>query len=683
VVSRPWLDHTVLAFQPRYDGIRVFNSAVKVRVGPDGKVEVAVTDVPPSISPNALTPTITPQEAEDAVEELWAQNHRYDLSPFRNVVLGLLHLGSESRLVYRVDVALGWKGHRHYVDALDGRVIRYYARVFHSLGRVYPENPVLTPNTVDATLNGLDDETGPDNVLVGWGGVLHVYRYIDGDISNWPPNMDQLALGDATGNFLYDATDVHPVYDDPFAEVNAYYHMERAHSYFSNVHGVNFTRTMYCLVNYNENGQPYNNAFFSDVDTNTVVMATGQGTSVDFGYEADVVLHEFGHYIVDEVAGLYYGFIGTYDEWGRNQMSGGLHEGLADYFSCTISNDGTLGEYSLAPLGGMRDLANNTQVCPTDMVGESHIDGEIVGGAAWEIREAIGASLTDDLVFGGLSILTPNSTFRDLAVSMETTAQALVNASQMTAAEALAVHDILTNRGMHDCGRYIDVYEGLNRVYTFWGFDVMAAQFGRTCEDIRGFMVDQNGDPIYQPGPFQFRVQVPADMPNDILHFNVQQTPSVGDLRHKFYVRKGEMVHYEMVPVGMGWFEVSVPDVFDHETEVSQHSTIQITLDTSTTPALEPGADIYFALGHQSCPITRVEVAVTWNRHAPQPDAGVDAETTDASVQEDSGTAGGAGRGGCNCRTDSTGSSGGTPLTLLFVLLGLLGSALIGRSRLG
>ncbi len=99
---------------------------------------------------------------------------------------------------------------------------------------------------------------------------------------------------------------------------------------------------------------------------------------------SDVVLHEYTHGTTDKI----YGFL---------QPSSAMHEGFSDYWACTVNDDPQVGEEMM--LNGepyLRTIANN-KVYPEDLVGEGHVDGEIIAGAMWDTRLALGAESSDDI----------------------------------------------------------------------------------------------------------------------------------------------------------------------------------------------------------------------------------------------------------------------------------------------
>jgi hypothetical protein len=139
------------------------------------------------------------------------------------------------------------------------------------------------------------------------------------------------------------------------------------------------------------------------------------GSAIAFGHQdnqpwarsSDVVYHEYTHNVIYQ---LYGSFIGnTYASQGS-----AMDEGLADYFACTFNNDAILGE----DVGVNRNL-NNSNIFPNNY---NYDDGDpsapytnslIISGACWKLRQSIGSTITDFLVFNALQISPHAHTFGD------------------------------------------------------------------------------------------------------------------------------------------------------------------------------------------------------------------------------------------------------------------------------
>jgi len=674
-----WRDRSVVRMLSYCKGLRVFGAEARALVGSDGVVEALVTDMPGVCHPTATKAAITPDAALDAVQAYWDVRGTFCDTANSVAELGLIQVAGRQIPVYRVLAPVGIIGHMHYVDAATGTVLWQSRILFDAMGRIYPENPMITPSTQDATLLHLDDENGPGNVLEGYDGAVKVYTQTGKTIQDWP-NMEyeHLALGDNNGDFLqYDATSIQPVYDEPFTEVNLYHQITRIRDYFTTVHGVSFQQDLLGFANYHENGQPFDNAFFSPINMSQSVLVLGQGTSADFGYDADVIFHEFTHYVIDTVAHL----SGQYfDEWGRLALTGAINEGLADYFSCSNFDDPTVGEYALGTYA--RDLSQQNGVCPDDIYGEPHMDGEIIGGVTWQIHEAIGAVEADDAIFGAITMLTPTASYKDFAEAVHTTVASMVSDGDLTTQDASDVDDLMKARNLFDCDRAMPLdNEGTTLPAYQVGLDTMGNQLGANCQTMRQYF------PYWIPGNFQYKVTAPDDVSGIALHFHIQQTPA-NDLLYKVFIRKGQLVHYQMQTV-QGGFQISVAQDYDAESPDITAATSDFTIDANSTPALEPGAEYYFAVGYRNCPDVQLQFSATTEPVTVQTDGGVDdgqvandGGPTDSGLNQDgapsadAATPEGPGPGrGCGCRASGSDAASWLPIVLL------LGLAFIRRRR--
>ena len=143
---------------------------------------------------------------------------------------------------------------------------------------------------------------------------------------------------------------VHPdegLLDDPFAEVNAFYHADQFAEWFAFHFGLR-TPQMQIFT-----GFPMTNAFFGDFDgdgkRDLSFGVTDDG--LNFAHDSDVVIHEYGHAIVRELAG---GLSMDADHLGLDWTAGALNEGIADTFSMLINPDGLLGESMACRIDGTR-----------------------------------------------------------------------------------------------------------------------------------------------------------------------------------------------------------------------------------------------------------------------------------------------------------------------------------------
>jgi len=130
----------------------------------------------------------------------------------------------------------------------------------------------------------------------------------------------------------------------------------------------------------------------------------------DFALDGEVVIHEYGHGVTDRIVG---GPDNVNCLFGAEffMQSGALAEGWSDYFASSYFDDPVPGEYSSANAErGIRRFAYDRNPLTYEDLGnegfEVHNDGEIWGATLWEIRAALGAEVTDQLVMDALK-LTP------------------------------------------------------------------------------------------------------------------------------------------------------------------------------------------------------------------------------------------------------------------------------------
>ena len=206
-------------------------------------------------------------------------------------------------------------------------------------------------------------------------------------------------------------------------------------------------------------GSPFVNAFW-DSEDNKMVYGTGNDEYLPLSAGLDVVGHEMTHGVVQNTANLVY--LG---------QSGALNEAVADYFGnaidVTVSNTpmtdpdaGLIGGdlcRTLAPRDcAFRDLNDGRTTAsflsmPADYqydAGGVHLNSTIFSGTLWDIREKLGGTLADHIVYHALTdFWTPLSDFAGAADGVVAAAKDLgVNGSQLKAVkDAFAAHGITDN----------------------------------------------------------------------------------------------------------------------------------------------------------------------------------------------------------------------------------------------
>ncbi len=586
---------------------------------------------------NAMDPEGAVDRARAAVEGGASMEARAELA--------VLPTPAGGELVYRVQLGgmappAAWMVS---LDARNGAVLNVSDLIRHAEGYAYPENPVMTDlETVEIT-----DLTGFESIMIGDYAQVWTVVYEGSEFG-----YEHLALKDGDGNFYYEPEE--GVNDDPFAEVNVYYHLTALSHHFEDVHGHEFAGPTTALTNYREwNNGTYNNAGYVPSPDGQHLVIFGQGDEVDFGYDGDVVAHEFGHAIIHDRTDLVHDALTTYDRYGANIAPGGIDEGMADYWACTIHDNPVQGEYiSDQP----RDL-DNGRICPEDVVGESHGDGKIVGGTAWEIREALGAEAADALFYGALGLLSTTPSLENYAHAIEDTAGAMVDDGELPPGELDEVIGILEERGMYRCGRAVDLEDGVPTTFAVGHLE------GYGMDDLTGPLCDSfRDDAIRFDSRFQWAVTLPTADQGEV--FSLQLSLDIerqdgddledDDLHYTIYARQDEMLEFEVEEVETTYVEVPLqvprPQGYDEAFGGSLPGLV-IAEGLTEEMGLSPGATYYFSMIHMNCPAVYVTVTphIVLFREPGEDD------------------------GGCHCSVDGAGPGGGGAalLVLLAALAGI------------
>ncbi len=678
-------------FQQQYKGLPVIGKAVAVRIAADGSVRTAFVDVARNLSV-ATTPAVDEKAAIARVESMLGRS-----VPGAGATLAVLPQDDKGGvLVWQVNVASPRGLLQYVLDARTGALLSAHPLAMDALGRVYDINWVQTPTPADRELPTLVPST-PQH-LVGLGGQMAVYGYVSGDVSS-NFNTVQDTQPSSGEDFLYDPNPDVTSLNDPFGEVNAFYHCGRMEQYFTTKHGVDMTSSKWSLsivTSYAPASDPsyIDNAFFTPGGNGVSVpggrnnlIAIGRGSINDFAYDSDVFLHEYTHYVNHNAVNFSSGPF-DFDQYGLVVMPGAIDEGTADYFSSSINNDPVVGEASLAALGAdyARDLTAPAGRCPDTVYGESHADGGLIGTAAWAIREALGTDLGDQVVWGAVTLLTQGATLGDFGTGVLKTAQDL----SLSASQIDQIKGILADRGLDDCGRSLDLHAGVARTTTMFGLDIIGQMMGGSCSQMKSYGLNLSSI-------FHFKHTPQADDKGVKLTVHLEDLSSPGALDWSIYARKGSMVTFS----GGGGYQPPDPSVFDYVVSDVTGADGEMTIDTNSNPPFDPSSDYYFVLVHRNCPVEAASVQSISLKDLPtdagtdgttDPDGGADAtdsdagQSSDGAVDADGGTPADAASapaaapsgddGGCGCRAAPSGSSSSA------VALTALGLALvIGRRR--
>ena len=328
-----------------------------------------------------------------------------------------------------------------------------------------------------------------------------------GDMDLHMCSQIQATHGDENNDFIYsprtkdgDLDELNP--EDKFTEVQMYYHMNKIYDFFDDlsdrakgndnpVQGDEWTgmavAPMMATVNFQlpfsmtggmpspadlEKAadpygelEPFDNAMFMPgggggipgFSSDTDQMVFGQGTACDFSWDGDVIYHEFTHGVTNSIAdGLGWWAV---DDWGSIMSPGAMNEGFSDFFPAVVTDEPTMGEYSLAKFGSanVRELENEDQ-CPWYFMGESHHDSTGWSGGMWDGLNLIAGGDRDteldvaSMIMAAESMFPLNSTFTEAA---EIVLQVIEDELGADARDSM--QEGFDNHQMYHCPRFFDM----------------------------------------------------------------------------------------------------------------------------------------------------------------------------------------------------------------------------------
>ena len=562
-LSRP--DVEIVLVRGEVDGVPLLYPIARALVDTanQGRVAMLVADRPwPALS-NARKPALDRPAAVAKLEASGLAGSRgASLRGEAGSELVAVPWRGATRLVWRIDPPIDLPAATNpvfWVDAVTGDVALEQDRVKMAKARAFEHNPVISPVAQDYEL--LHHDGG--NTLIG-----PYFRAI----STVPGGEDHAALADDNGDFLFPEPDVtvpadNVQPDDPFAEVQMYYHVEKFHDWlvaqgFPGLECHTSDQLATLVANYRQiqgsTWQPFDNAFYGgDCDA---TMVFGQGSEVDFAYDGDVVAHEYGHGVVEKQAPNGLGGAQLRED-GRIEDAGAINEAVADFFSAVFHGNSAMAEYvsqywSVLDSDAMREL-DNTMTCPNDMVGEVHLDSVPISGMMWEAHQAIG----DDLATVVLDSLTMVSSDSDV----EGFAQAIVSVGDVVleAADAGTLRGIVEARGLLSCLRVAPWNEERRPLYV------------RASEGV--YMP-------YAPPPVQLELPVPVGQRTLTLTFralhgvNSVQGVEGGDVKAGVVVKRGSPMVFKYA--GNGPYTV---DAGTDEEYLNLKNTVNISVDGGET----------------------------------------------------------------------------------------------------
>lgn len=308
----------------------------------------------------------------------------------------LIHVHEgRARAAYCVDMVSpeDHKSHRVYFDGETGERMSSHTTTCEAKaeGQAYDKHPGDTPRApVDLSNlyvyqgnNRVTTDANGDHPLAG---TVTLENALAGPLLRVFAHQEDELFYSGPADFFLDPRESSTAQD----ELAAWHHYNRFNAHLRATYPTTFGNdpavdTRYALlVRYKRNGQPLRNAFFSPANVTaggesfTGYIGMGTFSGREASRSGTVVQHEYCHALYSEIVQL-----------TGNLESGGLNEGLSDYFPAALHEDAKLGGW-LVPPNGIRDL-DRRLVWPRDNNGEVHRVGHIFVGALWRARKAAAA----------------------------------------------------------------------------------------------------------------------------------------------------------------------------------------------------------------------------------------------------------------------------------------------------
>ena len=394
-----------IRFHQYYNGIEVYGAVVSLHTNHSGQIRVIQSNYFPRIDISTAA-SFSPEQAisiaiaDASVFDLRKPSHA-SLVIFPSYDAGQVGDYADAyRLAYRTIVhsrqpLASWE---YIIDANTGESLNRQSllRFADGQGRVFNPNPVValkdfTLMDQEDSADAIPEEAYTDVILPELDGS----GLLDGPYVS--TRLTENRANEPTLMFNY-------LRDDPrFEEVMVYYHVDAVGRYLK---GLGFDFVDNWQISANVHLGMTRAAFYDDSDGSINFGDAG----VDVAEDAEVIIHEYGHAILDrQVPNI-------------NRGEGGaIHEGFSDFLTASFFSavsdgfsDSIVFEWAGSddPEVATRPVNSNKRY-PQDIVGQPHADGQIWSAALWEIFEALGRDASIRLVVESHFFLSPDAEFVD------------------------------------------------------------------------------------------------------------------------------------------------------------------------------------------------------------------------------------------------------------------------------
>jgi hypothetical protein len=380
-----------LIYNQTFNGIMVAKSRVDFRFARNGNLVLIGSDVFPYLNVTT-SPSIS---ALDAYDVLVSDVNAEQSPKFEDSKLVVYPDPQEGTLAWRIDAG-NW---RMYIDASSGRIIEriqnewnaYTANVQNS---VKLTSPYDSETSLPAAFNmvayadgtgwfantlgyGYADATGYSSFV---GTISPAYAHA-GMLSPWVNVNNASGTDGGIYGWVNDGSHNNYSWDDTnsaLSERMTFYWINVGHDYVKDIDST-FTG-LDIQIDGNANGYAMCNAMANESSVNFYQPADGCN---DTGHIPDVILHEYGH-------------VFTFHQYTQD-VNVDVHEGCSDYFAATVTDQSVIGKDIQGPGTSFRNCENNVKYPASECGGEGHCTGQMLAGAFWDMRQALGRTYADYL----------------------------------------------------------------------------------------------------------------------------------------------------------------------------------------------------------------------------------------------------------------------------------------------
>lgn len=406
-----------IRFQQTHEGVPIHGAEISVHLDNMNQVQMVNGEYLPSVSlpkPRKARVISKTKAIEAAIQDLGSDTTLRGSASAEMIIYPTQNQYVKAyKVTFSASQPLGdWV---YFIKAENGEVIDSYnaMRFNFPRGSIYNSNPKRDPNVHIVELHRLNDSGKLQGASVKVENALGEEAY------------------SSKGEFIYEPDDPH------FDEVMVYFHVDKAHTYFNNLgfQGLDDAIQANVHIPDPETKNPdYDNAFFSPEDNQ---LYFGHGKELNnLALESAVIYHEYTHAVIENIRPGIEGAEGD-----------ALHEGYADYFGCSITDDPLIGEYAVEKIQekAFRDLTSDRKY-PNDLKGEAHDDGEIWGASCWDLREMLGARVADLIIYQSLYYLPKKPEFTDAYEGIRQADRTLFNGAYATQIEKSFVYRGIVTR---------------------------------------------------------------------------------------------------------------------------------------------------------------------------------------------------------------------------------------------